>query len=582
MESSSSIRIRTYEELPSAKDFESLIEAANVPAVFRGCTNDWKALFHWNPSNGGLDYLQARVGSCMVEAMISQSAPVFYGDLGSHQRVPLPFSNFVGFCKKRMQVQGEDQQCIDHCNASQTHDDTQHAYLDLEDVPEQIYLAQVSIMNSDCQENVQLATLREDIHMPQILEAKELSSINLWMNNAQARSSTHYDPHHNLLCIVSGCKQVVLWPPSASPSLYPMPIYGEASNHSAVTLENPDYSIYPRAECSMEFAQKVVLQAGDALFIPEGWFHQVDSDDLTIAINFWWRSNMMSSMLEHMDAYYLRRILRRLIDKEMDQLLFKLGMGTRMHVYKLPNNGQADHADDNYGQLLKGMDLKEKNLKERNPLLELEPAAVQVLHELVSLVHNSVSANQDQQSLSTSLNDYELVGNDKCERIVNVDLKDDLVAKILWDVKPETLQDVFLAMAARARASVVRARATAATVRELRGEGEGDNLVRLRRGKAMTATDDGDSDSELNFPRTLEALVLHVLSPVGAEVLTRKFDEMDQLTLGEDRNRFYEVFYSAFDDQSAAMNSILKGKELFTQQAFKNVLDKFVGVNLQS
>ena len=40
-------------------------------------------------------------------------------------------------------------------------------------------------------------------------------------------------------------------------------------------------------------------------------FHQVDSDDFTIAINFWWRSNMMSCMLEHMDAYYLRRILRR-------------------------------------------------------------------------------------------------------------------------------------------------------------------------------------------------------------------------------------------------------------------------------
>ncbi|MCI07415.1 JmjC domain-containing protein D, partial [Trifolium medium] len=70
-----------------------------------------------------------------------------------------------------------------------------------------------------------------------------------------------------------------------------------------------------------------------------------------------------------------------------------------------------------------------------------------------------------------------------------------------------------------------------------------------------------------NFPRTLEALVLHVLSPVGAEVLTRKFDEMDEQTLEEDRNRFYEVFYSVFDDQSAAMNSILKGKELFTQQS---------------
>ncbi|KAK7345861.1 hypothetical protein VNO77_16474 [Canavalia gladiata] len=529
----SSIRIRTYEELPTAKDFESLIEPTNVPAVFRGCTKGWRAFSHWNPSNGGLDYLQARVGSSVVEAMVSPSAPVFYGDLGSHDRVPLPFSSFLAFCKKRLEMQSKQHQHLDHSSASQMHD-TQHAYLALEDVPEQIYLAQVPIMNSDNQERVQLETLREDIQMPPILVAKELSSINLWLNNTPARSSTHYDPHHNLLCIVSGCKQVVLWPPSASPSLYPMPIYGEASNHSSVALENPDYSIYPRAECSMEFAQKVVLEAGDALFIPEGWFHQVDSDDLTIAINFWWRSNIMSCMLEHMDAYYLRRILRRLIDKEMNQLLLKLGMGKPgMCERRLSNNGLADGADEDYSQMLKGMDLKDKRFKERNTLLELEPAAVQVLHELVSLVHNSIGTNQDQQSQSTSINDYKLVGKNKCEKIMIADLKDDPVAKIIWDVEPQTLQYAFLAMAH-------------------------------------------------NFPRTLEALILHVLSPVGAEVLTRKFDEMDQQTLEEDRNRFYEVFYSAFDDQSAAMNSILKGKESFAQQAFENVLDKFVGVNLDS
>ncbi|KAI5395096.1 hypothetical protein KIW84_061630 [Lathyrus oleraceus] len=313
-----------------------------------------------------------------------------------------------------------------------------------------------------------------------------------------------------------------------------MPIYGEASNHSLVALENPDYSIYPRAECSMEFAQKVVLEAGDALFIPEGWFHQVDSDDLTIAINLWWRSNTMSCMLEHMDAYYLRRILRRLIDKEMDQQLLKLGMGvTRMCVYKLPNNGQASRADESCSQMPKEMDLKEKKLKEGNTLLELKPAAVQVLHELVSLVHSSVTASQDQQSLSTSINDNENIEDEKCEKIVSADLRDDPPAKLLWDVEPQILQNVFLAMAS-------------------------------------------------NFPRTLEALVLHVLSPVGIEVLTRKFDEMDEQVLGEDRSKFYESFYGAFDDQTAAMNSILKGKELFTQQAFKNVLDKFVGVNLES
>ncbi|KAL6978576.1 hypothetical protein U1Q18_020242 [Sarracenia purpurea var. burkii] len=64
---------------------------------------------------------------------------------------------------------------------------------------------------------------------------------------------------------------VVLWPPSASPFLYPRPLYGEASNHSSVALENPDLSVHPRAKWSMEYSQKVILHAGDALFIPEGW-----------------------------------------------------------------------------------------------------------------------------------------------------------------------------------------------------------------------------------------------------------------------------------------------------------------------
>lgn len=40
---------------------------------------------------------------------------------------------------------------------------------------------------------------------------------------------------------------------------------------------------------------------------------------------------------------------------------------------------------------------------------------------------------------------------------------------------------------------------------------------------------------QYNFPRTLEALILHLLSPVGTEVLTRKFDEMDQQITEEDR-----------------------------------------------
>ncbi|XP_059437812.1 lysine-specific demethylase JMJ31 isoform X1 [Corylus avellana] len=530
-----SVRVQRFEEPPSSIEFESLIELRNAPAVFTGCVKDWAALAKWNPSNGGLNYLQERAGSCIVEAMLSRSAPVFNGDLRSHERIPLPFSTFIGYCKQ--QNQNKDYGRDVHSELEEhglTGPNAEHG----EDAPGQIYLAQVPIMNVEDEERVQLEILRGDTELPAILERKPLASINLWMNNAEARSSTHYDPHHNLLCIVAGRKQVVLWPPSASPMLYPMPIYGEASNHSSVALENPDFSIYPRAEFSMEYSQKVVLHAGDALFIPEGWFHQVDSDNLTIAVNFWWRSNVMTCMLEHMDAYYLRRILRRLTDKEMDQVLNKTssaGIGKmKRHVSELPSNGKADYSGNELDLACEEIDLKGKELQHKN-LLELEPFALQVLHELVSLVHDHVNvSDQSQPVQSTFINDSAARVKGECKEVATANLfhlDDDPVAKILSTLEPSTLQHVFLAIAH-------------------------------------------------NFPRTLEALIVHLLSPVGAEVLTRKFDEMDQQITEEDRNKFYQVFYGAFDDQFTVMDAILNGKESFALQAFKNVLDKFMGVNL--
>ncbi|XP_021280558.1 uncharacterized protein LOC110413877 [Herrania umbratica] len=532
-----SLRIQRFQQLPSATEFASQIESRNVPAVFVGCVKGWEAVAKWNPSSGGLEYLEDRVGSFMVEAMVSRTAPVFYGDLRSHERVPLPFSTFIGFCKQHRQKVGNS--CISNSNSGghqPGESDTEQGYSPFVDAaPQQVYLAQVPIINAENEERVHLETLREDIQMPAILEEKNLSSINLWMNNAQARSSAHYDPHNNLLCIVTGRKQVVLWPPSASPMLYPMPIYGEASNHSSVALENPDFSVHPRAKYCMQYSKKVILHAGDALFIPEGWFHQVDSDDLTIAVNYWWRSSIISSLADHMDAYYLRRILRRLTDREMDQVLLKGSTAMwrqERNISELPC--KKDHEGHSLDQANQRKNLKGKEQQHSLLLLDLEPYALQALHELVALVHDRVNASdQNQPVLSTSrdgLTCYVTDGQHKTLTTEIFHIEDDPVAKNLWILEPGILQDMFLAMAH-------------------------------------------------NFPKTLEALILHLLSPVGAEVLTRKFDEIDQQNTEEDRNKFYQVFYGVFDNQFAAMDAILNGKESFARQAFKNVLNKYLGGN---
>ncbi|KAL6500527.1 hypothetical protein OROHE_025893 [Orobanche hederae] len=507
-------QIRRFHEVLTAEKFTSEIESKNVPAAFSGCVKDWKAFSKWNASSGGLNYLQELVGSLVVGAMLSSSAPVFYGDIRSHERIPIPFSNFLGYCKDLLQCGNGVQDSI---YSSRKHEavghSTQHGdHVTGEESPQQIYLAQVvPIMNAENEEKAQLERLREDIETPAFLKGKVLASINLWMNNARTRSSTHYDPHHNLLCVVSGCKQVVLWPPSACPILYPLPLYGESSNHSAIPLENTNFSLYPRAKLLDEYSQKVILHAGDAVFIPEGWFHQVDSEDLTIAVNFWWGSDMMSNMSEHMDAYYLRRILKR----------------------------TGSYAC--YGQFDQDFDLNHQtaNVKgnEQEFLLhELKPFALKSLHELVSLVHHRINQNQPVNNTSADQSISRMGEDDNVEKIIKtnkINLEEDAIANIVWNLEPCAFQSVFLAMAH-------------------------------------------------NFPRTLEAFIMHALSPVGAEVLTRKFEQMDQIIAEDDRSRFYQKFYSVFDNQFLAMDTLLNGKESFARQAFNNVLIHYLGNNLDS
>lgn len=87
----------------------------------------------------------------------------------------------------------------------------------------------------------------------------------------------------------------------------------------------------------------VLMQAGDALFIPAGWWHQVDSDDVTIAVNFWWRPPGSAALQGGHAAFLLRESLRSLTQAHMAGML--------AGVHPLPGfhaaaNSAADHVLD--------------------------------------------------------------------------------------------------------------------------------------------------------------------------------------------------------------------------------------------
>lgn len=107
---------------------------------------------------------------------------------------------------------------------------------------------------------------------------------------------------------------------------------------------------------------------------------------------------------------------------------------------------------------------------------------------------------------------------------------------------------------------------------------KGENLI----AQVFTILDPSDLKQVLlvmakYFPRTLEVLVLHKLSPLAAEVLTSKFDEMDSAFSESEQAEFYKTFYSVFEDPKLAMSTFLDGKEAFSAAALKSLLEGYLG-----
>ena len=64
------------------------------------------------------------------------------------------------------------------------------------------------------------------------------------------------------------------------------------------------------------------VQAGDVLFIPEGYWHQISSAGGTIAVNLWFESQISGAMLDsNMSDFYLTRLLQSKVAEKVQELL---------------------------------------------------------------------------------------------------------------------------------------------------------------------------------------------------------------------------------------------------------------------
>ena len=126
-----------------------------------------------------------------------------------------------------------------------------------------------------------------------VLERREArgegAATRAWLGPKGTVSPTHRDPTHNLLVQAVGSKYVRLYAPSQERAMY---LFADPKRANAAradpraALEEAHARRFP--EFSRAPFSDAVLEPGDALYIPPGWFHYVQSVTSSFSVSFWW------------------------------------------------------------------------------------------------------------------------------------------------------------------------------------------------------------------------------------------------------------------------------------------------------
>ncbi len=156
-----------------------------------------------------------------------------------------------------------------------------------------LYLARCSVRNTPLEEETGPKQVEQHLGF----EKLPATSLNVWIGPGGHTSCLHYDPMDGLLMQMHGSKRVILFPPSQTYNLYPVPLYRQLrhgltlrSVYSQLYPDNPDYQAFPKFRKAEMFRQEVVLNPGDVLFLPAGWWHEVSSlgDEMVCSVNRFW------------------------------------------------------------------------------------------------------------------------------------------------------------------------------------------------------------------------------------------------------------------------------------------------------
>jgi lysine-specific demethylase 8 len=140
-----------------------------------------------------------------------------------------------------------------------------------------------------------LPGLHDDLEIPEYCKGRPGFRSHLWMNAPDIGVPLHRDFYENLISQVVGSKQFVLYPPDDWHRLYAFQREAPSPGWSPVDGEAPDPQRFPR--CAEARRIVLTLHAGETLFLPSRWWHQVRSLEHSMNVNFWWATGVYEKIL---------------------------------------------------------------------------------------------------------------------------------------------------------------------------------------------------------------------------------------------------------------------------------------------
>jgi ribosomal protein L16 Arg81 hydroxylase len=225
----------------SQSEFLERYYAVNRPVILTGLLNGCPARERWSP-----EYLAEICGDVQVQIMAGrQSDPRYELNSESHKR-EVKMSEYVGMVR-------------DGGPSNDYYLVANNSFFDLPETQ---------------------ALLSEVPQLPEYLDHSDSAGrVFLWFGPAGTITPLHHDMMNVMVAQITGRKRFTLIAPEQTPY-----VYNHIGVYSEVDCGKPDYSRHPLY--GQTTPTTFVLEPGDVLFIPVGWWHYVEALYTSIIVSY--------------------------------------------------------------------------------------------------------------------------------------------------------------------------------------------------------------------------------------------------------------------------------------------------------